>query len=460
MLVIITLIFFVNIPGVIGIDPSSITCEVSNWQIYLGESLLITGTIDPLYVGVEVTLTFTDPTDTVFNRTTSTTSGGDYDYTISPYLEGMWSVHASWIGNENTMGNASSDVKFLVSTNTEVTIKIGQNQTIYHTFQPAIDYYYSTISIDEIALDGSATSPASIILSALGGGYTYEKSQFSMGGTIVSYNLTCDIQVVEGTPEGVYYATAYYDIYSQSTLYPYSSSLLFRYELRFKINAVTVLNPLAVSILLPGNTIYAVNQAPLNFTVTEPTSWMGYSLDEQTEVTIAGNTTLTNLSDGTHSVVVYANDIAGNTATSIVVSFTVDTTPPTISGITQNPSIPYDDDPVAVTVRVTDQYSGVNTVTLLYRKDGGSWVNIEMTETTEDIYEATIPSLSEGTEIEYRIVANDVAGHQAAEDNAELNYSYAVIPEFPSLLILLLSVIPIVAVIAYRRKLASKKNIH
>jgi len=218
---------------------SSITCAVSKWQICFGEFITVSGAIDPLHAGVGVTLKYTDPASTTFNRTVASIGDGSYSDTILPNLDGMWSVQVSWPGDIDTLGNVSSKVKFLVSTVTEVTIKIGRNQTLYHAFQPAIDYYYSTISLYSIALQGSATSPGGITLSALGGVYSYENSQFGLGGIITSYNLTCNIGVLEGTSEGVYNAIAYYDIYRQSELWPYSSSLLFRYELRLRINAVS-----------------------------------------------------------------------------------------------------------------------------------------------------------------------------------------------------------------------------
>jgi len=63
----------------------------------------------------------------------------------------------------------------------------------------------------------------------------------------------------------------------------------------------------------------------LSFTVDEATSWIGYSLDGQVNVTIAGNTTLSGLSDGSHSLIVYANDTAGNTGASEIVYFGIKT---------------------------------------------------------------------------------------------------------------------------------------
>ena len=78
-----------------------------------------------------------------------------------------------------------------------------------------------------------------------------------------------------------------------------------------------------VSILSPQNTTYASTLVPLNFTVDETTSWIGYSLDAQANATITGNTTLTSLFEGAHSITVYANDTAGNMGASETVYFTI-----------------------------------------------------------------------------------------------------------------------------------------
>ena len=83
--------------------------------------------------------------------------------------------------------------------------------------------------------------------------------------------------------------------------------------------------PPIISILSPENKTYHANDVPLTFTGTESTSWIGYSLNGQPNVTITGNTTLPELSDGMHSLVVYAEDTAGNTGFSEVVYFSVNT---------------------------------------------------------------------------------------------------------------------------------------
>jgi len=85
-----------------------------------------------------------------------------------------------------------------------------------------------------------------------------------------------------------------------------------------------------ITILSPENTTYPGDSVPLTFTVDELTSWIGYSVDGHANVTTLGNTTLSGLLDGTHTLVVSANDTAGNMGTSSTVYFTVDTVAPNV----------------------------------------------------------------------------------------------------------------------------------
>jgi len=88
--------------------------------------------------------------------------------------------------------------------------------------------------------------------------------------------------------------------------------------------------PPTISIVSPENNTYIENHVHLKFTVSKSTSWIGYSLDGKANVTITGNTTLTGLSDGTHGLIVYAKDTAGNTGASETIYFTAIPPPPKI----------------------------------------------------------------------------------------------------------------------------------
>ncbi|MFX0108354.1 MAG: NosD domain-containing protein, partial [Candidatus Hodarchaeota archaeon] len=80
------------------------------------------------------------------------------------------------------------------------------------------------------------------------------------------------------------------------------------------ISGAYEITPPVIEIQSPQNTTYKNNSVQLSFTVDDfsPISWMGYSLDSGGNVTIAGNTTLPDLTEGSHNVIVYARDTMGN----------------------------------------------------------------------------------------------------------------------------------------------------
>ena len=91
-------------------------------------------------------------------------------------------------------------------------------------------------------------------------------------------------------------------------------------------NGTVTLIPFNITITSPENRTYASKCVRLNFTV-EPEgtalAWIGYSLDGGANVTIAGNTTVGGLSEGSHNITVFANDTHGNMAASNTVFFTL-----------------------------------------------------------------------------------------------------------------------------------------
>lgn len=107
----------------------------------------------------------------------------------------------------------------------------------------------------------------------------------------------------------------------KETYYDETGKLLATFELLEYSYAA----PPDIGILLPENKTYTTSSLSLNFTIDEVTSWIGYSLDGQANVTIAGNTTLSGLSDGAHSLIVYAKDIDENIGASEIIYFSIET---------------------------------------------------------------------------------------------------------------------------------------
>ncbi|MCW4031287.1 MAG: hypothetical protein NWE80_02885 [Candidatus Bathyarchaeota archaeon] len=89
------------------------------------------------------------------------------------------------------------------------------------------------------------------------------------------------------------------------------------------INFTVDATPPEVSILSPDNATYNSCDIALDFTVSEKPSLIRYSLDGQERSTLYGNTTLTDLPDGNHSLTIYAWDVAGNPAVPETVVFNI-----------------------------------------------------------------------------------------------------------------------------------------
>lgn len=124
-----------------------------------------------------------------------------------------------------------------------------------------------------------------------------------------SHNLTIHFIAAGYQPEGLSYAdTVYFTIASGAP----------------RVDTT----PPSISDLSIGNKTYTISNVSLAFTVSEPTLGISYSLDGQENVAIDGNTTLTELSDGSHSLIVYATDTSGNRGASETVYFSIDVPQP------------------------------------------------------------------------------------------------------------------------------------
>lgn len=199
--------------------------------------------------------------------------------------------------------------------------------------------------------------------------------------------------------------------------------------------------PPTIVVLSPENQTYSVNHVLLNFTVNEQTFWEAYSLDGSANVTTIGNQTLDSIPDGFHSIIIYANDTTGNMGSSKTVLFTVDTTPPNITQIVQNPeeSEVLPNETVTISVIVIDNTSGLKSVNLNYTCTNGSATVatvLSMTNVQGNMWNATIPHFPYGTNVTYTITAEDNAGNTNSTQGIGQNHQYEVMPEYSALFIL------------------------
>jgi hypothetical protein len=90
--------------------------------------------------------------------------------------------------------------------------------------------------------------------------------------------------------------------------------------INFKVDTVS---PTIIPLSIRNETYPSSSSIALNFIVSESVSQLFYILDNQANVTIDGNLTLSDLAVGVHNVTVYAKDFAGNIGVSKTISFTV-----------------------------------------------------------------------------------------------------------------------------------------
>ncbi len=211
--------------------------------------------------------------------------------------------------------------------------------------------------------------------------------------------------------------------------------------------------PPSIGILSPVNMIYPRDSVPLTLTLDIRTLWIGYSLDGLANVTITGNTTLSDLSDGTHGVTVYAESIYRKMGVSETVCFAVDTTPPSITNVLQDPPAEsvFPEDEVKVNATVTDEVSGVKHVVLNYTMGAGMWVLVPMTSVTRRVWSATIPPFPYGTNVTYVIAAEDNVGNFVSTEEKGYVHEYPVIPEFRLMAVLSFLTTTLVAITVYEK---------
>jgi hypothetical protein len=166
--------------------------------------------------------------------------------------------------------------------------------------------------------------------------------RFSVSYTVSGSSYYCST-TLSGLPEGLHDSVITVRA-EYVAAYGWASQLWFASSkpVSFTINAAAP----HITVLSPRQGSYNTNSFPLNFSISESDiSWVGYSLDGAATQTINGNTTLTGLSYGTHTIVVYATDTAGTTGASPSTSFNIETQqtePSQLQGETEpQPSTPF-----------------------------------------------------------------------------------------------------------------------
>lgn len=193
-----------------------------------------------------------------------------------------------------------------------------------------------------------------------------------------------------------------------------------------------------VVVVSPKNIIYAQTSIPLEFLVNETTSWTGYCLDGQTNVTLTENTNLTGLAEGSHSLEVFARDMVGDEGVTTI-TFTVDTLPPVITVLSPENKT-YGDSSILLDVEFDEQV-----LDMKYSLDG-----LENKTFTESISLAEV----EIGDHNVTVYATDLAGHTGISETI-----YFSIEPFPTTIVLTsIAIITVVGVVIFTYFKKYKKN--
>ncbi|MFH1591416.1 MAG: hypothetical protein ABIC95_05825 [archaeon] len=130
----------------------------------------------------------------------------------------------------------------------------------------------------------------------------------------------------------------------------------------------------------------------------------------------------TTKTDGPYTLRLAAQDCVGTESTTEI-GVTVDNTPPTITGVTHDPTQPKPDQTVTISADI-DVPCSPSGATLHYRLNSGEWMTMPMQCNVSFI--AQLGDLKDGNVVEYFITATDNAGNSATEDNNGTYYRFYV----------------------------------
>ena len=173
--------------------------------------------------------------------------------------------------------------------------------------------------------------------------------------------------------------------------------------------------PPELRVLSPENKTYTDNSVPLVLTLNRPAHWIGYSLDNRANVTVTGDTELSGLAEGEHSIKVSVNDTFGNVVSSSAVYFSVDTLPPRVV-ILSPENKTYGESDIHLTFTVDEPVSWMG-----YSLDGEDNVTV-----TGNVTLAVLPDGFHSL----KIYATDLMGHTGVSETVHFN-----IAPFPTVLV-------------------------
>jgi hypothetical protein len=479
------------------LPPSEITCRVLPSDIFLGRSATITGSIQPQLGGEQVRLDYklivqdsTYNEDGFVNATTTVTTlaNGSFTDVFTPIDTGQWKLTATWYGGTEYMASECTCF-FNVNPAIETTLLSSTPITLYWHQEKwyCTEYFPSTPPVQNRHYFLNSQTPTSNDSKIVGfnpdsyywighpeWGYYGAHTGLLSEDTLIEkglWNLTIWASADEPNQHftvHLCYWDASHDynlISSWDSGHFNSTSPAIPIQLNHAFDLPQKIIPkescigfvIAVGPDSNINLFFDSTQHPTQLTVPPSTEVVSYTLTIMPAT--GGNTSpepeIYTYVQGTEAAVT-ANPQAGYSfghweldGTSIgstnpvdilmdknhtLLAVFIDNIPPQISNPTQDPLTNIQPNQnVTVTVTITDEGSGIYSVTLAYTIDNGTtWIPLNMSKIGANAYQTKIPGHENCTWVRYKITAYDNATNSAVNDNAGHYYTYQVIPEFPT----------------------------
>jgi len=203
-------------PPVVEKKASSISIRSSSYAINLGDNLTISGTLNPKLGGERITLRLWSPAGRVDLEVR--TSDGEYAYTFTPEVPGLWEAETSWAGNSEYKSCASSKIRISVTAIVNLSLLVaprvlgtGETVILYVSTSPAMGGRLVVISLSRsgwLALETKTTTEGGwavfLYTPTEVGAYNFKATWEGDDVYAPAESGTVNITVIEAlTPEGI-----------------------------------------------------------------------------------------------------------------------------------------------------------------------------------------------------------------------------------------------------------------
>ncbi|MBN2122339.1 right-handed parallel beta-helix repeat-containing protein, partial [Candidatus Micrarchaeota archaeon] len=307
------------------------------------------------------------PANSTYNTNNLTVNYTTDGSTCSLFLDGTFNQSLSSCENA-TLANLSEGSHYVTVYANDSVNNTGED-TVYFS----IDLSAPTVSISSPANTTYATNNLTVNYTSTGA-----SCALFLDGTINQSLSSCENATLSNLTDGQHYVT----IYANDSVNNTGSD-----EVYFTIDTIAP----TISIESPANITYATNNFTVNYTTDATSCFLVRDGISNIALPTCSNTTLTELSEGQHYIIIYANDSVNNSNSSTVY-FTADTSAP----------------PVSISIPANSTYN-TNNLSVNYTTSGVScslFLDGELNQTLASCENATLSNLTEGSHYA-TVYAND-----------------------------------------------------